>query len=284
MEGIYAVMDALLPFAIFRYSFMKNALLALLFLTPLRALLGTMAVNKRMTFFSDALGHSALAGVGIGVLLGLSNVTVILVLFGVCWAILITRINRTGGSSSDTTISVFSSAGIALGLLILSGSGKYNRYSSILVGDILAITPTDILCLGIALAVGLALWVLLYNKLLLTAINPQLAQSRGIPTKAVEYGFVILVAVAVMLSIRWVGVLLINALLILPAAAARNVARSAAQHALYSVIISLLSGIAGLCVSVPLGTSVGAAVVLCAAVCYALSLLLARILRVRLQA
>lgn len=284
MEGIYAVMDALLPFAIFRYSFMKNALLALLFLTPLLALLGTMAVNKRMAFFSDALGHSALAGVGIGVLLGLSNVTVILVLFGVCWAILITRINRTGGSSSDTTISVFSSAGIALGLLILSGSGKYNRYSSILVGDILAITPTDILCLGIALAVGLALWVLLYNKLLLTAINPQLAQSRGIPTKAVEYGFVILVAVAVMLSIRWVGVLLINALLILPAAAARNVARSAAQHALYSVIISLLSGVTGLCVSVPLGTSVGAAVVLCAAVCYALSLLLARILRVRLQA
>ena len=164
MEGIYSVMDAILPFAIFRYSFMKNALLALLFLTPLLALLGTMAVNKRMAFFSDALGHSALAGVGIGVLLGLSNVTVILVLFGVCWAILITRINRTGGSSSDTTISVFSSAGIALGLLILSGSGKYNRYSSILVGDILAITPTDILCLGIALAVGLALWVLLYNK------------------------------------------------------------------------------------------------------------------------
>ena len=284
MEGIYSVMDAILPFAIFRYSFMKNALLALLFLTPLLALLGTMAVNKRMAFFSDALGHSALAGVGIGVLLGLSNVTVILVLFGVCWAILITRINRTGGSSSDTTISVFSSAGIALGLLILSGSGKYNRYSSILVGDILAITPTDILCLGIALAIGLALWVLLYNKLLLTAINPQLAQSRGIPTKAVEYGFVILVAVAVMLSIRWVGVLLINALLILPAAAARNVARSAAQHALYSVIISLLSGIAGLCVSVPLGTSVGAAVVLCAAVCYAVSLLLARVLRVRLQA
>ena len=277
-------MDAILPFECFELDFMKRGLLAILLLTPLLALLGTMAVNKRMAFFSDALGHSALAGVGIGVLLGLSNVTVILVLFGVCWAILITRINRTGGSSSDTTISVFSSAGIALGLLILSGSGKYNRYSSILVGDILAITPTDILCLGIALAVGLALWVLLYNKLLLTAINPQLAQSRGIPTKAVEYGFVILVAVAVMLSIRWVGVLLINALLILPAAAARNVARSAAQHALYSVIISLLSGIAGLCVSVPLGTSVGAAVVLCAAVCYAVSLLLARVLRVRLQA
>ena len=284
MQALYHILDAVLPFDIFRYAFMKNALLALLLLTPLLALLGTMAVNKRMAFFSDALGHSALAGVGIGVLLGIGNVTVILVTFGICWAVLITRINRAGGASSDTTISVFSSAGIALGLLILSGSGKYGKYSSILVGDILAITPSDILFLAIALAVGVAVWIVLYNRLLLTAINPQLAQSRGIATKAVEYCFVILVAVAVMLSIRWVGVLLINALLILPAAAARNIARSAAQHALYSVLISLVSGIAGLCAAVPLGTSVGAAVVLCAAACYAVSLLLARILRVKLQA
>ena len=129
METVYRVMDALLPFELFRYAFMKNALLALLLLTPLLALLGTMAVNQRMAFFSDALGHSALAGLGLGVLLGLSNVTLILVLFGILWAMLITRINRTGSASSDTTISVFSSAGIALGLLILSGSGQYNKYN-----------------------------------------------------------------------------------------------------------------------------------------------------------
>ena len=274
METVYRVMDALLPFELFRYAFMKNALLALLLLTPLLALLGTMAVNQRMAFFSDALGHSALAGLGLGVLLGLSNVTLILVLFGILWAVLITRINRTGSASSDTTISVFSSAGIALGLLILSGSGQYNKYSSILVGDVLAI----------ALAAGVLLWAALYNQLLLTAVNPQLAQSRGIAVKWVEYAFVILVAVAVMLSIRWVGVLLINALLILPAAAARNIARSVAQHALLSVLISVFSGVAGLCVSVPLGCGVGAAVVLCAAVCYAVSLLLGRALHVHLQA
>ena len=204
MQTLYDIMDVILPFEFFHYAFMKNALLALLLLTPLLALLGTMAVNKRMAFFSDALGHSALAGVGIGVLLGVSNITLILVVFGILWAVMITSINRTGGSSSDTTISVFSSAGIALGLLILSGNGKYSKYSAILVGDILAITPSDILYLAIALAVGVVLWMIMYNDLLLTAINPQLAQSRGIPTKAVEYGFVILVAVAVMLSIRWV--------------------------------------------------------------------------------
>ena len=281
METVYRVMDALLPFELFRYAFMKNALLALLLLTPLLALLGTMAVNQRMAFFSDALGHSALAGLGLGVLLGLSNVTLILVLFGILWAVLITRINRTGSASSDTTISVFSSAGIALGLLILSGSGQYNKYSSILVGDVLAIAPADILWLAVALAAGVLLWAALYNQLLLTAVNPQLAQSRGIAVKWVDYAFVILVAVAVMLSIRWVGVLLINALLILPAAAARNVSRSSARYALTAVLIGLLSGVGGLVLAYYLNTGVGAAVVLCAACCYFISLPVGRWMKIR---
>ncbi|MBR5231227.1 MAG: metal ABC transporter permease [Clostridia bacterium] len=284
MDVIYKIMDTLLPFEIFRFTFMKNALLAILLLTPLLALLGTMAVNKRMAFFSDALGHSALFGLGLGVLLGISNVTVILVSFGILWAMLITRINRAGGASADTTISVFSSTGIALGLLILSGNGRFSKYSAILVGDVLAVTQGDILWLALSLVIGVILWAVLYNKLLLTAVNPQLAQSRGIRTNPVEYAFVILVAVAVMLSIRWVGVLLINALLILPAAAARNIARNARQHAVYSVLFSVFSGVCGLCISVPLSSSVGAAVVLCAACIYAVTLLLSRILRIRLQA
>ena len=284
MNTIYSIMDVLLPFDVFQFSFMKNALLAMLLLTPLLALLGTMAVNRRMAFFSDALGHSALAGVGIGVLLGFNNITVILVVFGILWAMLITRINRAGGASSDTTISVFSSAGIALGLLILSGSGKYNQYSSILVGDVLAVGAQDIAWLAASLCVGVILWAVMYNRLLLTAVNPQLAQSRGVKVNFVEYAFVILVAVAVMLSIRWVGVLLINALLILPAAAARNIARNARQHALFAVVFSVFSGVAGLCISVPLGTSVGAAVVLCAAGGYALSLEIGKIFNIRLKA
>ena len=268
----------------FQFAFMRRALIAIVLLTPLLSLLGTMAVNRKMAFFSDALGHSALAGVGIGVLLGVGDVTVSMLIFGVFWALMISRINQSGRTGADTIISVFSSTGIALGLLILSRSGNFARYNSLLVGDILHIAPRDLYLMGAALAVGAVLWGAAYNRLLLTAVSVPLARSRGVNAAASEYLFVCMVAVAVMLSIRWVGVLLINALLILPAAAARNIARSAAQHALLSVIISLFSGIAGLCVSVPLGTSVGAAVVLCAAVCYAVSLLLARILRVRLQA
>lgn len=280
MNGIYALMDWLLPFDMFRLQFMKNALLALVLLTPLLALFGTMAVNKRMAFFSDALGHSALAGAGLGMLLGAANLPLVLVAFGILWALLISRINRTGGASADTNISVFSSTGIALGLTMLSQSGSFSRYSSLLVGDVLAISAGDLLWLALCLAFGIACWLALYNPLLITAVNPQLAQSRGIRTRLVEDAFVCLVAVAVMLSIRWVGVLLINALLILPAAAARNVAKSAPQHALFSVLISLVSGMLGLMLAYWLGSSVGASVVLCAAVFYALSLLLRRVLRI----
>lgn len=272
MSTIYRVMDALLPLECFRLTFMKNALLALLLLTPLLALLGTMAVNRRMAFFSDALGHSALAGVGLGMLLGVQSELVSMIVFGVVWAVMISRINRTGGASADTIISVFSSTGIAVGLLILSRNGSFSKYSSLLAGDVLSVAPGDLIWLVLALPLGACAWAFLYNQLLLTAVNPALSQSRGVRTKWVEYAFVSLVAVAVMLSIRWVGVLLINALLILPAAAARNISRTAAQHALFSVLIGLFSGVAGLVSAFYLNTGVGAAVVLCAAACYALTL------------
>jgi zinc transport system permease protein len=274
MNFIYNIIDAILPFECFSYRFMQNALLAIIMLTPLLALLGTMAVNKRMAFFSDALGHSALAGVGLGVLVGIENEQISLIIFGLFWALLISRINQKRGESADTVISIFSSMGIALGLIILSRDGGFSKYSALLVGDVLAVSTVDLLWLAVSLAIGLLVWFLLYNRLLLTAINPALAQSRGIAANLVEYVFVSLVAVAVMLAIRWVGVLLINALLILPAASARNISKNSAQHALFSVLISLLCGFIGLVVAFYLGTSVGAAVVLCAGFFYSISLLI----------
>ncbi|MBE5786324.1 MAG: metal ABC transporter permease [Clostridiales bacterium] len=272
METIYQIMDFLLPFECFEMKLMKHALLAILLLTPLLSLLGTMAVNRRMAFFSDALGHSALAGVGLGMLLGVQSEMISMIVFGILWAVAISRINRTGGASADTIISVFSSTGIAVGLLILSRNGGFSKYSALLAGDVLAITPEELGYLLLALPLGVGAWALLYNRLLLTAVNPALAQSRGLRTRGIEYAFVSLVAVAVMLSIKWVGVLLINALLILPAAAARNFSRTARQHALFSVLIGLLSGVGGLIAAYYLDTGVGAAVVLCAAVCYIVSL------------
>ena len=276
MDALYAAMDALLPFQWLGYTFMKNALLALLLITPLFGLLGTMAVDNRMAFFSDALGHSALTGIAIGVVLGWQNQMASMLLFGILWAILITFVKHHSKMSADTIISVFSSTSIALGLVVLSRGGAFARYSSVLVGDVLSVTPGDLLALLITLLVTAAAWLLLFNPLMITSVNSPLARSRGIRSRLTEYGFTILVAVAVMMSIRWVGVLLINSLLILPAAASRNVARSAAGYLRLSVAIAMVCGVAGLALSYALNTSAGAAIVLLCALCYFVTLPLRR--------
>lgn len=279
MDAIYSLMDSLLPLEALQFTFMKNAFLAIVLLTPLLGLLGSMAVNQQMAFFSDALGHSALTGIGLGIVLGLGSDLASMLIFGIVWAILICVIKQTGAASADTVISVFSSTSVALGLVILARGGGFAKYSALLIGDVLAVTPTDLLWLLCALAAGVILWMAMYNSLLLTSINPSLARSRGIRTRLSETAFVVLVAVAVMLSIRWVGMMLINALLILPAAAGRNLARNSRQHALFSVLIALACGIAGLLSAYAWDTSAGAAIVLYAAACYVVSLAGRRVTR-----
>ena len=276
MDTIYAIMDTLLPFQWLSYTFMKNALLAMLLITPLFGLLGTMAVDNRMAFFSDALGHSALTGIAIGVVLGWENQMAAMLIFGILWAVLITWVKHNSKMSADTIISVFSSTSIALGLVVLSRGGAFAKYSSVLVGDVLSITQADLAALALTLVLALIAWLALFNPLMITSINSPLARSRGIRSRLTEYGFTILVAVAVMVSIRWVGVMLINSLLILPAAASSNVARSAAGYLRLSVAIAMVCGVAGLALSYALNTSAGAAIVLLCALCYFVTLPLRR--------
>ncbi len=109
-----------LLFGWWQYDFMRRALFAVLLIMPLFSLLGTLVVNNGMAFFSDALGHSALAGVGIGVILGLSDYSAVMVVFAVVFALAMNRIRHSRLSSTDTVIGVFSSCGVALGLVILS--------------------------------------------------------------------------------------------------------------------------------------------------------------------
>ena len=157
MDAIRAFVQTLLPFEFLQFDFMVNALLAILLLTPLLGLLGTMAVNQQMAFFSDALGHSALTGIGLGILLGVSSDLLAMLVFGIVWALLICRIKQTGAASTDTIISVFSSTSVAAGVLVLSMGGGFAKYSSLLVGDVLAVQDSDLLYLLIALVAGIAL-------------------------------------------------------------------------------------------------------------------------------
>lgn len=268
MSYIYNFLDLILPFYWADYKFMKNALLAIIIIAPLMGILGTMAVNNKMAFFSDALGHSALTGVALGVLLGIENEIISLVAFGVLLALIITRVKNKGNASGDTVISVFSSTAIALGLLVLSYGGGFSKYSVFLVGDILSVTQSEILCLFIALIVVLVVWSFIYNKLLLISINRELAASRGVKTVLYENIFVIVVAVVVMLSIKSVGILLINSLLILPAASARNISKNSRSYLGLSVITSVVCGVGGLITSFYINTSAGATIVMALAIVF----------------
>ncbi|MBC7764997.1 MAG: metal ABC transporter permease [Hyphomonadaceae bacterium] len=269
---IYNILDGL-PFEWLSFQFMKSAFLAMLLITPLFGLLGTMVVSNKMAFFSETLGHSALTGIGLGVLLGLPNPLYGMIIFGILFAICLVWVKNMGGASTDTTIAVFSAAAIALGVVLLSAGGGFNRYTTYIVGDLLAVSPSDLQLLFWVLVGTLIAWVFVFNRLLLITLSPSLAYSRAVPVMVYEMLFTALVAVVVMVAIRWVGLLMINALLILPAAAAKNIARNYRGFSLFAVLFALFSGITGLVLSYYLSSATGATIVLAASVLYFVTLL-----------
>lgn len=251
----------LLPLEMFHWDFMKNALLALLLMGPLFGLLSTMIVTGRMSFFSDALGHSAFTGIAIGVICGMAFPTLAAVAFSVVFALLFSWVRGRSNQTADTLIGVFSSSAVALGIFVATlGGGSFTKYNQYLIGDILSVTPEQIGLLAVVLLAVILFWVLYSNRLTLTAIHPQLAASRGIPVGLSQTLFVTAIAVVVTLSISSVGLLILNSLLVLPAAAARNVAGNLRQYHLLSVLFALGAGIGGLTVSYYLGSSAGAAI------------------------
>ena len=251
------------------YDFMKNALLAIFVISPLFGLVGSMIVNNKMSFFSDALGHSALTGIALGAILGISNYSLSMVIFAVIFAILLNYIKNKKTASTDTIISVFSSVSIALGLVLLSKYGGINKYSQYLVGDILSVTASEILMLLIMLIVTVAIWFKLSNKLITISTDVSLARAKGIKVQVIENIFGVLIAVLVMLTIKWVGILLINALLILPAAAARNISGNMREYTIYSILFSLVAGFTGLILSYIFAVATGPTIVVISGIMYA---------------
>ena len=273
----YALWD-FLPFEMLHWDFMKNALLALLLMAPLFALLSTMIVTGRMSFFSDALGHSAFTGIAIGAICGLAAPTWAAVAFSVVFALLFSYVRSRSNQAADTLIGVFSSSAVALGIFVATlGGGSFTKYNKYLIGDILSVTPGEIGMLALVLAAVLVFWVLYANRLTLTAIHPQLASSRGIPVGLSQTLFVVAIAVVVTLSISSVGLLILNSLLVLPAAASRNVARNLKQYHIFSVLFALLAGIGGLSVSYYSGCSAGAAISLILALVFAATFCLRKV-------
>lgn len=271
IELWYHLWDVL-PFEMFHWTFMKNALLAILLLAPLFGLLSTMIVTGKMSFFSDALGHSAFTGIAIGCICGIAAPTWVAVLFSVVFALLFSFVRSRSNHAADTLIGVFSSTAVALGIFVATlGGSSFTKYNKYLIGDILSVTPSQIGLLALVLVAVIVFWVLFSNRLTLVSIHPQLASSRGFKIWQTQTLFTVAIAMVVTLAISWVGLLILNSLLVLPGASARNISRNLRQYHIISVLLALIAGIGGLCVSYYLGASAGAAISLILALCFAVS-------------
>ena len=260
MSVWYAICD-LLPLEFLSLTFMKNALLAVLVMAPLFGILSTMVVTGKMSFFSDALGHSGFTGIAIGVLCGSSFPMGYAVVLAVVFALLFSYVKSRSHQTADTIIGVFSSTAVALGIFIATLNGSsFTKFNTYLIGDILSVSPGEIGILALVLLVVAVLWALSSNRLFLTAVHPQLASTRGFKAPRYEFLFTVIVAVVVTLAMSWVGLMVINSLLVLPAAASRNVARNLRQYHLLSLLFALLGGLAGLITAYYVGCSAGAAI------------------------
>lgn len=258
--------------------FMKNALLGVLVLCPLLGLLSTHVVTGKMSFFSDALGHSAFTGIAIGSICGMAFPMAAAVVLSILFALLFTYVQRKSTLSGDTIIGVFSSTAVAAGILIATwGGGSFTKFNRYLIGDILSVKPLEIGILFLVLAAVVLLWCLFSNRLFLSVLHPNLANSRGIQVGLIQSLFTVVIAVVVTLALSWVGLLVINSLLVLPGAAARNLSKNLRQYHLFSVLGALVCGILGLMASYYWGCSTGAAVSLLLAIYFFLSFLLHRL-------
>ena len=279
LPGIDGALVRVLPEEWARHQFMRYALIECVLLAPICAAMGVKVVNFRMAFFSDAISHSAFAGVAFGFLLNeiyaRFDPQIALIVFGVLIGLGIAFVRRKTDLSHDTVIGVFFSTVVALGIAVITTSeSRTQDFTPYLYGDILALGPADL-----ALSAVLALVVIVYmlfsfNRLALIGLNAELAHSRSVSVRLHDYLFSLLLALVVTASIRTAGILLVTAMLIVPAATARNVARSARSMFFWALAVGLVSGIAGAIASFSdlldsVGT--GAVIVLAAATLFTLS-------------
>lgn len=268
---------SLLPFDWAQFGFMHNALLAVLLVSPMLAFLGCLVVNKQMAFFSDAIGHAALTGIAIGAVLGISQPFWAMIAFSLILAVSMTALRRYGQLSSDSVIGIVMSFTVALGIVILSRGGGFNRYSRFLIGDILSVAPNDIVLLFVVCIFFLLIWTVFFNRFLIAAVNTSLARSRNMNVWSIETLFASLTALVVTISIQWIGILVINALLILPATTSRNIAKSMKTYLGFAVVFCWLPGIIGLIASFYWSTASGATIVLFAMGFHAVIIILSRL-------
>jgi len=266
LSPLYDTMARLLPFECMQMRFMQHALAGLLLLAPMAALMGVQVVNFRMAFFADAISHSAFAGVALGLILAI-NPHVTVPVFGLLVGLAIVAGQRRSGLSTDTVVGVFFSGVVAFGLAVVSRDGNASLdVQRFLYGDILTIGDDDIRAMLALLVVLTVFQAVGYNRMLYIGLNPVVARVHRVRVAAYQYVYAGLLSLVICLAVWAVGVLLVTAMLIVPAAAARNFARCAGGMVWWALLVSVTSAVIGLLISAQdwARTATGATVILVA--------------------
>ena len=257
------------------FEFMQRALLAVVLVGVVSAVVGAFVVVRGMAFIGDALAHSSFAGVAIAFTLGTSIYLGALVA-AVLTALGIGFISRRGRLRFDTTIGVLFVGAFALGIAIVSRQENYTiDLFSFVFGQVLGVSWSDLAVMAVMGLVVIALVAVFYKELLFTAYDPTVAAAAGIPTRLMEYGLLILLAVSTVVALQAVGIVLVIAMLVTPSATASLLVRRLHHIIFLGVALSLVSSVIGLYVSYHAGIASGAAIVLVATALFTVALFFA---------
>src|SRR5688572_4966365 len=247
----------------FTEAYMLRALIAAVLLAPTCGLLGVFVTARKMSFFSDTIAHGALAGVALGVWLGMTELTVPMILFSLLVAAALIWIKKNTELMTDTIMALLLSGSVAFGIIVFSLlRGSRAQIHTYLFGDILAIGPQDVLfAAGLALLVFGGIFWRLSDVTLLSA-HEEMAYVCGVRVNLINYVFILLLTIAVALSIRLLGIILVTALIVVPPSVARNLSRNLRQQIVLSIAAGLAGGLAGIFASYHLDVPCGPTIVL----------------------
>jgi zinc transport system permease protein len=232
-----------------QFPFMQRAIAGAVLMGILGGLLGSFVTLRQLSFFSHAVGHAALVGVALGVLLQL-NPTWMLLPFTLLFGLVVLYFIDQTDLASDSVLSIVLSGALALGVLLTSLiKGYRGNLMSVLFGDILAIDTTDLVLTLLVLVGGSAFLLLTLQQQILLTLNPAVAKVQGVPVQWYRYCFVVLLSLAVAVAIKAVGVLLVNAFLVIPASTAKLMSHHFNWFLILSVIVGSTSSFAGIIVS-----------------------------------
>jgi manganese/iron transport system permease protein len=256
----------------FQYEFMQRAFITALLVGVLCSAMGTYVVLRKLSFIGDGIAHASFAGIVIAYLRGAdyylgAGIVAVITALGIGF------VHRKGRIALDTAIGVLFTGAFALGIFLMSRQRSYSvDLQSFLFGDILSVSRNDVVTIVILSTIVASITALMYRALLYTSFDPVVAQASGINAPLVEYVLLVLLALTIIVSLQAVGIVLVAALLVTPAAAAYQLTARFASMMLLSVFLGALSSVGGLYLSYYLRSSSGATIVLFATILFFLAL------------